>query len=244
MKAMQTNSASLEEAHKVLFCAHHGFGKTTNAKHMQVRYGRGFIISGESGLRSIGDCKIDYLPFQSFDGKVNEDEGTYSFMSIFKWVQSKEFLSSGYKWVMLDSLTELSDRLMDAVDEKYKGSKNGFEKWGEYDRVMTGVLKIIRDLPMHVVVTCLAKDKEDANGDSSYWPAVQGNGLQKKIPGLFDHVLCGNRTEDEKTGKPRRFIITDEVKGWHGKVRAPGSITIPPWIETGNITEVLDLITV
>ena len=56
---------------KTLLYGHHGWGKTTQFIHYQKHYGKGFIISGESGLSSIRSAGIDYLPFTSWAGDTN-----------------------------------------------------------------------------------------------------------------------------------------------------------------------------
>ena len=72
---------------KVLLYGHHGWGKTTQLKYFQQEYGKGFILSGESGLSYIRQAKIDYLPFTTWDGEVDHTKGIYSFKSIFKWLK-------------------------------------------------------------------------------------------------------------------------------------------------------------
>jgi hypothetical protein len=212
-------------AHKVLLYSHHGFGKTYQCRFYQKRYGKGLIVSGEAGLKSVEDTDIDYIPFTSWDGVNDEDKGEYSFMQIFKWITNPAFLDAqGYKWIAIDSLTEMSDRLMEHLEEKHKDNKNGFEKWGDNNRLMMGVMKKIRDLPVHVYVTSLAKEEADPNGVTQYWLSVQGGKLGKQIPALFDHVFGGVRTTEVAEGgqpKVRRWLATEEVSGWHGKVRDP-----------------------
>ena len=103
---------------KTLLYAHHGWGKTFQCRFYQKRFGKGLIISGEAGLKSIEDTDIDYIPFLSWDGENNEEKGTYSFMQIFKWLTHPEFLKSqGYKWIAVDSLTEMSDRLLESLED-------------------------------------------------------------------------------------------------------------------------------
>ena len=210
---------------KTLLYAHHGWGKTFQCRFYQKRFGKGLIISGEAGLKSIEDTDIDYIPFLSWDGENNEEKGTYSFKQIFKWLTMPEFLpAQGYKWIAIDSLTEMSDRLLESLEQEMDGDKNGFKVWGEYDSQMTGTLKIIRDLPVHVFMTCLAKEEADANGVTQFWPHIKGKGVAKRIPAIFDHVFCGVRTtEKTDSGHPkvRRMFATDEVNGWHGKSRDP-----------------------
>lgn len=232
-KPMNTNdgSASFE---KTLLCAHAGWGKTHQAKNMKAVYGKGFIISGESGLSSIRSAAIDYLPFSSFDGKHNVDEGVYSFKGICRLMMTEEFKEAGYKWLMLDSLTELSDLVMKEVKEESERKAagkaiNNFALWDDYRAAALGACKWVRDLPYHVVVTCLLKEEQDDNGVMNYWPMVAGNAVQKQLTGIFDNVLVGAR-KTEIVGEERavhRFIITDEVGGYHGKVRDEGRIIKP-----------------
>lgn len=240
---LQTGDSAYEEPHKVLLYAHHGFGKTTQCAHFQKRYGKGFIISGEGGLKSVGASKIDYLPFSSWDGAHNPSEGVFSFRGIVRLMASPDFKKAGYKWIAIDSLTELSDRLLEHLEEEHKGSANGFAMWNDYNRLMIGSLKWVRDLPYHVLVTCLAKEEDDANGVTQFWPMIKGKGVSKQLPGLFDHVLCGVRvsepSEDRKPPKVRRFIVSDEVAGWHGKVRDPHR-RIKPYERCDDITALLE----
>lgn len=211
---------------KTLLCAHAGWGKTHQAKNFQAVYGKGFIISGESGLSSVRSAAIDYLPFSSFDGPHNPDAGVFSFKGICRLMMTDEFKEAGYKWLMLDSLTELSDLVMKEVKEEAERKAagkpvNNFALWDDYRATSLGACKWIRDLPYHVAVTCLLKEEQDDNGVMNYWPMVAGNAVQKQLTGIFDNVLVGAR-KTEVVGDERiihRYIITDEVGGYHGKVR-------------------------
>lgn len=243
-KPLSTKDA-LTAQRKVLLYAHHGWGKTTQMKFYQEHYGPGFIISGEAGLSSIRSANIDYLPFSSWDGEVDEAKGIYSFRSICKTISSPEFQAMGYKWIGLDSLTELGDHCFAAVEAKYNGDKkNGFAIWGEYATSMIGACKWVRDLPTQVIVTCLAKEESNDNGDTEYWPFVKGNSVQKQLPGIFDAVFAGVRhTAVANPQRPAeveitRYIVTEEVKGWHGKVRDENK-RLKPIERTGNVVSLL-----
>lgn len=233
---------------KSLLYAIAGWGKTTQAKHYQRVYGKGFIISGEAGLSSIRKAGIDYLPFTSFDGAVDEAKGVYSFVQICRMINSDEFKAAGYKWIMLDSLTELSDMVFAWADAKATataaatGKKlNGFEVWGDYKDRMVGACKYIRDLPYHVVITALAKATDDDDGDKQHIPLVQGNAVQAQIPGIFDNVFCGTTmTVKGADGKleSKRCVITSSHGGWQGKVRDDAGCVLPVE-ETSDITTIL-----
>ena len=59
IQPLKTNDVSVKGSSKVLVYAHHGAGKTTQAANYHDRYGKGLVISGESGLSSIADKEID-----------------------------------------------------------------------------------------------------------------------------------------------------------------------------------------
>lgn len=235
---------ALVSLRKVLLYAHHGWGKTTQAKYYKEHLGKGFIISGESGLSSIKSEGIDYLPFHSFDGEHDPDKDIFSFTGICKMINSQEFKDMDYKWIMLDSLTELSDMILAHVESELadEPKKNAFKVWGEYATLIIGACKWVRDLPYHVIVTALAKEETNDNGDVEYWAMIKGSAAQKQLPGIFDCVLCGVRhTSKDKDGNSvvERLIITDEVRGWHGKVRDEKR-RIRPVERTSNITKLFE----
>lgn len=243
-KPMKTSDIQQGGATKVLLYAHHGFGKTYQCRFYEKRYGKGFIISGEAGLKSVEDVDIDYLPFTSWDGTHEPDEGVYSFRGICRMISTKEFQEAGYKWIAIDSLTELAQRLMEQLEKENeaKNVSNGFQIWADYGRLMLGSLKWIRDLPIHVLITCLAKEEKDANDVTNYWPHINGQSVAKLVPAMFDHVFCGVRTttkNDKGMPKVERFIVTDEVNGWHGKTRDPQQ-RLKPFERCSDITDLLN----
>ena len=241
-KPMKTSATENSGVQKTLLYGHHGWGKTTQALYMQKYYGKGFIISGESGLRSIMNADIDYLPFTSWDGVNDPTKNIYSFRGICKIMDSDDFKSNGYKWVMLDSLTELSDRLIQHLEVEYRDSRNKLAMWGDNQRLMLGSVKWIRDLPYNVVVTALAKEETNDNGETDYWAMIKGASVQKQLPAIFDNVLCGVRTTDGDRTDPKveRYLVTDEVRGWKGKVRDPNR-KIGAVMRTADITDLFKL---
>ena len=245
-KPRSTNDQSIVSSQKTLMYGPHGFGKTTQAAHLQRKYGKTFIISGEGGLRSIMNEAIDYMSFTSWGmapAGVNPNEYSPpegSLQHIRRLMRSPEFEQANYKAIVLDSLTEASDLLMKELEAKHADNKNGFEKWGENTAEMIGTVKWIRDLPYHVLVTALAKEEQDDNGKTTYWPMVQGSKVAKQLPGIFDNVFCGiRRTAGEGNDlRVSRYIVTEEVGGWHGKVRDPNR-RLRPVERGGDMTELL-----
>ena len=227
-KVLSTTDADVH-FEKTLLCAHHGFGKTTQAIHVQREYGKTLIISLEGGLKSLSLVSIDVIPVTSWAGKHEPESGVFSFRGAMQMIASKEFKAMGYKAIFIDSVTELSDQLMDFLEVKHKDNKNTFDKWGDNSRLMIGALKWIRDLDMHVVCTCLLAEEEDDNGQTTYWPMVKGGKVSKQIPALFDHVFCGKRISSEADGelKVTRYLVTDQVKGHYAKARDPRRRLLP-----------------
>jgi len=233
-----TSSIALDEPSKSLLVAHQGWGKTYTARYFAEAYGKGIIFSGEAGLKSLQDVEIDYVPFTGWEHA--EGDGV-AFKDLLKMMRSPEFKKAGYKWIMVDSLTELSDIIFRHYDKLY-GDANGFKVWADYGKAIEGTLRMIRDQnDYHVVVTCLAKEEADNNGVNHYWPQVQGSKQGKKIPAIFDNVFCGAKTPVKSSDGPptiQRVIYTDEINGWHGKVRDPYGAARPVE-ETANIVEII-----
>jgi len=242
-KPRKTNDASVTDTSKTLIYALHGFGKTTQFKYYKENFGKGFIMSGEGGLTSISDQDIDYLPFTSWNKEHDPEKEIYSFRGICKMIKSPDFAKMGYKWIGIDSLTEGSDLLHRELDREYGDDPNSYKLWGEFARQMIGSLKWIRDLDYHILVTALAKDEEDDNGRITFWPQIHGKASAKQIPALFDHVFAGVRetVRGEEGIKVLRHLYTDEVSGYHGKIRDPLQ-RIPAVLNTSNVAEVIKAI--
>jgi hypothetical protein len=222
-KTHKTSDIAISSQSKVLLYAEAGWGKTTQAAHYKASYGKGLILSMESGLRSLKDVDVEFVNITSWDGAHDPDQGLYSFKGVCGAISTREFRTSGYKWIMVDSLTELSDLLMAEVEERHKGSKNGFEKWAEYARLLIGACKWLRDQPFTVIITALLKESTDENGGITYGPLIQGNAVGSKLAGLYDFVFAGVRVSgnDKTAAKSIRYIVTDEVRGYVAKSRDP-----------------------
>jgi hypothetical protein len=90
-------------------------------------------------------------------------------------------------------------------------------------------------------VTSLVKEDHDDNGAPEYWPMLKGNQVQRQITGIFDNVLGGIiRTkyadDDEFRVRPivDRYMVTNRVGGWIGKVRTPYPERVKPVEKADN----------
>lgn len=237
-----TSNIALDNPSKSLLYAKHGFGKTYTARYYAEAYGKGLILSGEAGLKSLQDVEIDYVSFTAWEDASGTDG--VAFKDVLKMMKSPDFKAKGYAWIMVDSLTELCDLIFKHYDRVHEKS-NGFAVWADYGKAVEGTLRMMRDQnDYHICFTCLAKEEVDANGRTEYWPAIQQSKMAKKVPALFDNVFAGAKIPGKSAGGTpiaQRVIYTDEINGWHGKVRDPNGV-VRPMEETSNIVEIIQRI--
>lgn len=227
---MNTGNDEVANAQKALIIGDPGAGKTSIAKHYAARFGRGLILSMESGLSSVRSAGLDYVPITSWDGTHAPDDGVYSFKGVCRFVASPEFKAAGYKWIMADSLTELSDMCWEPIEAEAKAkaaAKNkeadGFKVWNDYAAAFVGACKWLRDRNCHVIMTALAKSKDDDNGEPQVLPHVRGNAVAAQVCGLYDYVFGLVRVtvpaSEGQEARVDRYLITGAYKGWACKAR-------------------------
>ena len=238
-----SSTATSGGAHqKLLMYTHHGWGKTYQCRFYEEEYGKGLIISGESGLASLSDKDIDFVDFIAWD-KTDLPEDAFddqhlAFTQIYALLKDKN-IQKEYAWIAIDSLSELSELCMKHVENNLDNPED-LRKWGSYEKKFIGAMKFLRDLPMHVYATALAKEENNDHDGIEYWPFITQAKVAKRLPALFDHVWCGLRStkEDSSEVTIERHIITDEVRGWHGKSRDPYN-RLKAVEHGGNVVELL-----
>jgi phage nucleotide-binding protein len=174
------------------------------------------IVSAESGLLCLQDKSIDVVEVKSYDAvrtafgylAKNEDQGKY-------------------KFVCIDSLTEISDLLIKHLKskEEYKNPSNALKLWGEFSETMIGLIKAFRDLDRHIVFTALSDDVNDG-GIITKKPMIAGNKAQQLMPSFFDEVFYLSINQDNE-----RIIHTQPTHSFIAKDRS-GKL---------EVTEVADL---
>ena len=160
------------------------------------------VLSAEAGLLCVRDLVLD--------GTVEGFEiGSFSDMrEAYQMLASDKDAQARYRWVFIDSLTEISGRCVEAMKEKYSTAKDTFRLWGEYSDLMTHVVKGFRDLGQYsVVFTCLPAVEKDENNRRFIGPAISGTQLKERLTSYFDEVFfMTERTEDD--GATSRCFIT------------------------------------
>ena len=154
-----------------------GIGKTSILGTLPLN--ETLIISAESGLLCLQDKSIDVLEAKSYEAV----RGAFSYL-----VTGKD--EGKYKFVCIDSLTEISDLLVKNLKAKdeYKNPSNALKLWGEFSETMIGLIKAFRDLDRHIVFTALADDVNDG-GIITKKPMIAGNKAQQLMPSFFDEVF-------------------------------------------------------
>lgn len=145
----------------------------------------------------------------------------------------------GFQTVVLDSLTDLNRRLTRSVVEHAVERRPSHDpdvpEQGDWFRVsekLRHMVRMFRDLPMHVVMTCLV---QDIRQEMLKVPLVQPKSLALELPGLFNLVGCLKAVEAD-AGYVRKLLVesTDMYVA-----KNPGGV-LPPVVENPNLTRIFE----
>ena len=146
------------------------------------------VLSAESGLLCVRDL-VASGQVEGFEVRSLAD-----FQEALRFCLSPEFREAGYRWVFLDSLTEIAARCAEDLQKKYPSKSDSFKMWGEYSQTMTDIIKTFRDLSgVNVVFTCLLAVEKDDAGRRFPVPDISGSGLKNRLTSYFDEVLVMER---------------------------------------------------
>lgn len=186
---------------KVMVYGQSGIGKTTLLGTLPES--ETLIISAESGLLCLQDKSIDVVEAKNYE----------AVRAVFASLTKNED-SGKYKFICIDSLTEISDLLVKNLKarEEYKNPSNALKLWGEFSETIIGLIKAFRDLPRHVVFTALSDDVNDG-GIITKKPMISGNKAQQLMPSFFDEVFYISVNEDKQrvinTQPSHQFVAKD-----------------------------------
>ncbi|RTL05217.1 ATP-binding protein [Candidatus Dependentiae bacterium] len=190
---------------KILVYGAAGRGKTYLARTLKDV----LVISAEGGLLSLRGANIDYWDITTDEnGKLlSKEKRLESLRSAYDYVQSDE-VRKKYKWLFIDSLTEIGQVVIESLKLKYPEKKDALVMWGEYADQMRSLIKAFRDLPgYNVVFTALDTTEKDENAKRYQAVDLQGK-ISTQLPGYFDEVFYFHVYDDENTGEKKRFLIT------------------------------------
>jgi hypothetical protein len=171
-----------------------GIGKTTLAGTLS---GKTLIISAENGLLALASKDIDYLTVSAWA----DLHSVTLFLNCDK--------SAEYKNIFVDSLTEVSEMLINELKNKYPAKSDSMKLWGEYSDKMTAFVKYYRNLnKFNVFFTCLVDLQKDESSARYYHLDLKGK-IGDKLPAYFDLVLGADlmEVEDQQTKEIRSVRV-------------------------------------
>ena len=193
-----------DQGAKILVYGMAGAGKTFLAR---TAPGKVLVISAEAGLLSIRDA---------------QNVEAIEVKSAAEVVEVYEALRSGklqYDTVCLDSISEISELLLQAEKARHKDARKAY---GEVQESVTNVMRAFRDLQMHVMFIC-KEDKVNNDGTFEQAPKMVGTKLGQSITYFFDEVLALRVIEDtDEEGNPvqARWLQTRIGQGYVAKDRS------------------------
>lgn len=183
---------------KMLIFGPSGSGKTSLAGTIKEPT---LLISAESGLLTLRDKAIDVIDISQDDncGAIPKEKRIARLGEVYKFLESKESQTK-YKWIFIDSLTELSQNMVEQLNVEFPDRSSSLVMYGENAKRMRSLVKSFRDLPSYnVVFTALSTIDKDENGSRFTTIDLIGN-FASKLPGFLDEVFFlhvdkdGNRT--------------------------------------------------
>lgn len=230
MKVISTKSQSFNRL-KILIYGAAGVGKTTLAASLKEKV---LIISAEAGLLSLADRDIDTIDLTLDDNgkQIDKENRTQRLVQVFEYLMT-DAAKKKYQWIFLDSLTEISQNVIEALAIIYTDPKDTIKMWGEYSKKMRSLIKTFRDIPYYnIVFTALDAVDKDENNRRHTHPDVQGK-VGKNLAGFFDEVFYMYIDADEK-----RVIRTSPTDLLQAKDRS-GKLEI---LEVANLQLIADKI--
>lgn len=163
------------------------------------------IISAEGGLLSIKDAP-DHIDAIEIDS-----------MEALKEVHAYLKKGTDYKWIVIDSISEVGEVLL--TDEKGK-TRDPRQAYGVLIDEMQRLIRAFRDLPYNIVVTAKQdRQKDEVSGAMLYGPSMPGAKLALQIPYFFDEVFA-LRVEKDDEGAPYRVLQTNRDIQYEAKDRS------------------------
>jgi len=211
-----------------------GNGKTSLARSIPKDEGI-CILSGESGELSILDIlerdNVDCYDIANFE----------DMREAWKTLKSNDDFKKKYKWIFIDSLTEIAERCLESMRLKYPNDNQTFKLWGGYGDSMKALIKSFRDLTEYsVVFTCLVEAEQDDFKRRFVRPAIQGKQLKDRLTSYFDEVFYLAVRTDEESAKHHRFFYTQPGESPRGIVEAKDrSGKLDPIVEPAHIGNVM-----
>ena len=125
------------------------------------------ILSAESGLLSVRNSNLDYIPISTIDDLYE----AYDFCT-----GSEEMAK--YDTICLDSVSEIAEQVL--ANER-SASKDGRQAYGNLNERMNSLLRCFRDIPgKHVYFSAKMEFDKGADGVAMFRPSLPGKSWRGK----------------------------------------------------------------
>lgn len=201
-------------------------GKTSCVKSLP--HNETIILDAESGIASLTNTNIDVISLSKDDSGafVPEDKRYDRLLAFNHFLQQPQTLAK-YKYVFIDSLTEIAQNIQKTMSQKF----TGFQAWGEYTKAMIDLLKFYRDLGHYTIIfTALEGRIEDADGASFAYPDIGGKKAKEYVLPQFDEVFRMIADADKNRMFVTRTTAKTQAKDRSGKLEE---------LEQANLGDVL-----
>jgi phage nucleotide-binding protein len=187
---------------KVLVYGQSGIGKTFLAS--TVPHDKCLVVSAEGGTLSIDKFNIAMLDLtRDESGKPLDTTKRYEELRKAYAEVIKPQYTEQYEWLFIDSLTEISQNVVENLQTVYTDAKDNLKLWSDYSKATRAMIKRFRDLPYYnVVFTALETVDQDESGRRFTRPNMQGS-IGKNLCGYFDLVFWYHKDKDD-----RRMFLT------------------------------------
>lgn len=184
-----------------------GSGKTTVSSTLP---GKILLVNAENGLLSISSGKDLAVYDLTVDANGKDLPRDYRFeklLHLLKEVLPK--MTDKFDWLVFDSLTEISQNLVEGLKKKYPDRKDGLPMWGEYNELMVSFIKQLRDYrPFNILL--LALDSVDKDDTGKRFIGVDINGkVSSRVPALLDEVFYIKDFETQEGKKVKKLITSN-----------------------------------
>jgi hypothetical protein len=205
---IQSSKNYSQDKLKILVYGAPGAGKTSLAKTIP-RDEKTLIISAEAGLLCLNDADIDVLDITQDDqgNLIPKEKRIARLGEAFQYLNTEEARGK-YKWVFIDSLTEISQNLMEQLYLEFPERSQSLPMYGENSKRMRSLIKSFRDIPYYnVVMTALDNTDKDENNVRITGVSMVG-AMADKVPAYFDEVFYLATIADQETGEIHRKLVT------------------------------------
>lgn len=209
---------------KFLVYGHSGAGKTwlaASAKNPII------LLTERNGEQSVRLSNPD-APYAI----VSNIEEVRDFL---RAAQSGVFAEQGIDTIVVDGLTEIQRLFKDEmIAEKGGDTEFTFAMWSDLTEKMRRMLRMLRDLPLHVVCTALAETEME--GEIRHiFPAFQGRKLFDEVMQYFNAVGYVFKRGGDGDKPQQHFVMFDgpsrySVKNAH-PLRGTRTAPISEWID-------------